>query len=235
LKRSENGIKNRVVRKLQFLNNFRLKTAKYAVFCKTCERTRSEVSALKCDVILAGVGGQGVLSVATIIAQAAVEKGLEVRQSEVHGMAQRGGAVLAHLRIADKTIASTLVPRGGADLILSMEPLESLRYAAWLSPNGALVTAAEPLVNISDYPDMEGIIKGIKSFPLYRIVEAAALAKEAGLARAVNMVMVGAASAFLPIAAETLEETIEKMFASKDPAAAEANKKAFGLGRNAAK
>jgi len=196
---------------------------------------------MKCDVILAGVGGQGVLSVAAIIAQAAVEEGLNVRQSEVHGMAQRGGAVLAHLRISDKTIASDLVPRGGADLILSMEPLESLRYTGWLSPKlangqpGALVSAAEPFINIPNYPDLEGILKSIKNFPMHRIVEASGLAKEAGLARSVNMVMVGAASAFLPIGTKTLEGTIEKMFAGKGAAAVEANKKAFGLGRNAVK
>ena len=196
---------------------------------------------MKCDVVLAGVGGQGVLSVAAIIARAAVQEGLEVRQSEVHGMAQRGGAVLAHLRIADNGIASDLVPRGGADLILSMEPLESLRYTAWLSPKlgtgrpGALVSAAEPLVNIPNYPDINGIIQTIKSFPLHRVVEAAALAKEAGLAKSVNMVMVGAASAFLPIKAETLENTIKEMFASKDLATVEANIKAFNAGRNAAK
>lgn len=189
---------------------------------------------MKCDVILAGVGGQGVLSIAAIIAQAAVEKGFHVRQSEVHGMAQRGGAVLAHLRLSDKAIASDLVPRGGADLILSMEPLESLRYAAWLSPNGALVTAAEPLVNITNYPDITEIIKTIEGFPVCRIVQAAALAKEAGLARSVNMVMVGAASAFLPVGAEALEETIKKMFANKDAAAVEANIKAFSLGKKAA-
>ena len=190
---------------------------------------------MKCDVILAGVGGQGVLSIAAIITQAAVEEGLHVRQSEVHGMAQRGGAVLAHLRLADTVIASDLVPKGGADLILSMEPLESLRYAAWLSPKGALVSAAEPMVNIPNYPDLEGITKAIKAFPINRVVEAAALAKEAGLAKAVNMVMVGAASAFLPIKAETMEKVIEKMFAHKDVKLVEANKKAYGLGKNAAK
>jgi indolepyruvate ferredoxin oxidoreductase beta subunit len=187
---------------------------------------------MKYDVILAGVGGQGVLSIAAIIAQAAVEEGLQVRQSEVHGMAQRGGLVLADLRLSDKAIASDLIPMGGADMILSMEPMESLRYAAWLSPSGALVTAAEPLVNITNYPDAEGIIKAVKAFPLHRIVEAAALAKEAGFSRAVNMVMVGAASAFLPIKAETLEKTIEKTFASKDKTAVEANIKAFALGKN---
>ena len=190
---------------------------------------------MKRDIILAGVGGQGVLSVAAIISQAAVTGGLQVRQSEVHGMAQRGGAVLAHLRISDKGIASDLVPRGGADLILSMEPLESLRYAAWLSPNGALVSAAEPMVNITNYPAIEGIIEAVKTFPVYRLVDAAALAKEAGLSRAVNMVMVGAASAFLPIGADTLEGTIERMFANKDAKTVEANKKAFELGKNAAK
>jgi indolepyruvate ferredoxin oxidoreductase beta subunit len=189
---------------------------------------------MKKDIILAGVGGQGVLSIAAIIAQAAVKAGLTVRQSEVHGMAQRGGAVLAHLRLSDGIIASDLVPQGGADLIISMEPLESLRYAAWLSPEGALVTAAEPLVNIPDYPPLDSIRDAIEKFPRFRLVEAAVLAKEAGFARAVNMVMVGAAAPFLPVSAAALEETIAELFAAKDPAAAAANRKAFTLGRNAA-
>jgi indolepyruvate ferredoxin oxidoreductase beta subunit len=189
---------------------------------------------MKCDVILAGVGGQGVLSIAAIIAKAAVASGLAVRQSEVHGMAQRGGAVSAHLRLSDGKIAGDLVPRGGADLIISMEPLESLRYAQWLSPEGALVTAAEPFVNIGNYPASEEITRAIEAFPLFRIVNAAAMAKEAGLARAVNMVMVGAASPFLPLKSEVLEKTIALAFASKE-GAAEANIRAFCLGRSAAK
>src|SRR5215469_8023425 len=119
-------------------------------------------SIVKFDVILAGVGGQGVLSVAAIIARAAVSEGFTVRQSEVHGMAQRGGAVLAHLRISGGAIASDLVPRGGANIIISMEPLESLRYSPWLAPSGIVVTAAEPLVNIPQYPDMADIVAGIK-------------------------------------------------------------------------
>jgi len=189
---------------------------------------------MKCDVILAGVGGQGVLSVAAMIAQAAVNEGFAARQSEVHGMAQRGGAVLAHLRISDGVIASDLVPRGGADIIISMEPLESLRYAAWLAPGGALVSAAEPFVNISGYPETESLFAAIKGFPLWRIIEAAELAKAAGLARAVNTVMVGAASPFLPLKAETLENTIAALFARKEPAIAAANTAAFRLGRKAA-
>jgi indolepyruvate ferredoxin oxidoreductase beta subunit len=115
-----------------------------------------------------------------------------------------------------------------------MEPLESLRYAAWLSPDGALVTAAEPFINIPNYPELPSILTAIEGFPLSRIVEAAALAKEAGLARTVNMVMVGAASPFLPIAPETLENTITAMFAAKAPEAAEVNRSAFRLGRAAA-
>jgi indolepyruvate ferredoxin oxidoreductase beta subunit len=189
---------------------------------------------MKRDVILAGVGGQGVLSIAAIIAKAAVARGLTVRQSEVHGMAQRGGAVLAHLRIADGPIASDLVPSGGADLIISMEPVESLRYVDWLSPEGALVSAVEPFVNIPDYPDIGVILDAIRRFPVFRLVEAQALAKQAGLARAVNMVMVGAASPFLPVSADELEATICELFAAKEPAVVDANKAAFRLGRAAA-
>ena len=188
---------------------------------------------MKCDVILAGVGGQGVLSVATIIAQAAVSEGFAVRQSEVHGMAQRGGAVLAHLRISDKPVAGVMVPKGGADIILSMEPLESLRHAAWLGPNGTLITATEPVTNINDYPPMEDVLAALNNFPLKRIIETAALAKEAGFAQAVNMVMVGAASPFLPLKTETLENAIAKEFSIKGADIVAANIKAFQLGRKA--
>ena len=188
---------------------------------------------MKCDVILAGVGGQGVLSIAAIITQAALIQELEVRQSEVHGMAQRGGAVLAHLRISDTDIASDLVPKGCADIILSMEPLESLRYAAWLSPEGIVISAAEPLVNISNYPSHDRVISGLEGYPLKRIIQAEALAKEAGLAKSINMVMAGAASPFLPIQAEFLQNAIKIMFAGKDPALIAANIKAFQLGREA--
>ena len=149
-------------------------------------------------------------------------------------MAQRGGAVLAHLRMADGPIASDLVPKGGADIIISMEPLESLRYTSWLKSEGALVTAAEPLVNIGNYPELAEVLAAVKGFPLFRLIEAAALAREAGLARAVNMVMVGAASPFLPVKAESLENTIAAAFASKDAVVLAANKKAFQLGRAAA-
>ncbi|MDR1178580.1 MAG: indolepyruvate oxidoreductase subunit beta [Spirochaetaceae bacterium] len=186
---------------------------------------------MKKDIILSGVGGQGVLSIAAIIAQAALSGGFTVRQSEVHGMAQRGGAVLAHLRVSDQDIAGDLVPQGSADLIVSMELLESLRYAAWLSPEGALVTAAETLVNIPDYPDAEELKKTVLAFPRHCILEAERLAREAGLSKAVNMVMVGAASTFLPLDSGEIEKVIERMFFAKGASVCGANLRAYALGR----
>ena len=190
---------------------------------------------MKYDVILAGVGGQGVLSIASVIAQAAMSEGLEVRQSEVHGMAQRGGAVLAHLRIADEKIAGDLVPKGGADMIISMEPLESLRYVSYLKHDGLVVTAAEPFKNIPEYPEIEEIHSIIKRLPKWRIVRAASLAKEAGHTKTVNTVMVGAASGFLPIKSQSLETTIAGAFSKKDTSIILANIKAFNLGQDAVK
>jgi len=184
---------------------------------------------IKRDIILAGVGGQGVLSIASVIAQTAAASGLAVRQSEVHGMAQRGGAVLAHLRISaiSSPIAGDLVPKGGADLIISMEPLEALRYASWLAPDGAVVSAAEPFVNIPNYPPLEEVYSLVRRFPTHRLVEASRLAKEAGLSRAVNMVMVGAASPWLPVSVTDIERTIRTVFASREP---EKNTAAFRAG-----
>jgi len=190
---------------------------------------------MKYDVVLAGVGGQGVLSVASIIAHAALSEGLEVRQSEVHGMAQRGGAVLSHLRISDGNIAGDLVPKGGADLVISMEPLESLRYVSYLKTDGVLVTNTGQFNNIPNYPDTSKITAVIKSLPNRRLVEADSLAKETGLARTVNMVMVGAVSCFLPVKAQSLEKTITEVFSNKGGNVIEANVKAFKLGQAAAK
>ncbi|MDR0909828.1 MAG: indolepyruvate oxidoreductase subunit beta [Spirochaetaceae bacterium] len=182
---------------------------------------------MKCDVILAGVGGQGVLSIAAIIARAATASGLNVRQSEVHGMAQRGGAVLAHLRISDSSIYCDLVPKGAADLIISMEHLESLRYLDFLSPDGAIVTASEEVHNIPDYPATEQIDSALKAFPKCTVIDAATRAKEAGLPKAVNMVMIGAASPHLPLSKEALENAIRQSFARKGEEVVAANLRAF--------
>jgi indolepyruvate ferredoxin oxidoreductase beta subunit len=188
---------------------------------------------IKYDIILAGVGGQGVLSLAAIIATAAAEAGLEVRQSEVHGMAQRGGAVLSHLRISSEPIFSDLIPRGTADMVLSMEPMESLRYTDFLSPKGVLVTASETFVNIPVYPELEPLLARIKALPGSRIVDAKALAQQAGSPRAQNMVLVGAASNSLPMDQEVMLRAIGSIFGRKGDEVVALNRKAFALGRDA--
>jgi indolepyruvate ferredoxin oxidoreductase beta subunit len=187
---------------------------------------------MKYDVILAGVGGQGVLSVAACIATGALKAGLAVRQSEVHGMAQRGGAVQAHLRLSDRPISSDLVPRGAADMILGMDPLESLRFLSYLSPAGVLVTATEPFDNIPDYPPAEELLAAIRRLPRHRLVDAGAIAREAGSARAANMALVGAASSYLPLERAHLEQAIAELFAGKGQAVVEANLKAFAAGQD---
>jgi indolepyruvate ferredoxin oxidoreductase beta subunit len=185
------------------------------------------------DIILAGVGGQGVLSIATIIARAAMVDGLSVRQSEVHGMSQRGGGVQAHLRISDKAISSDLIPLGGADMILAMEPIESLRYLSYLKPDGVLVTAAEPVVNIDNYPDLETIYAAIKKLPGSRVVRAEELAREAGNLKSVNMVLIGAASSSLPVSEAAIAQSVRETFERKDPRLVEINMKALKLGEAA--
>ena len=139
---------------------------------------------MKCDIILAGVGGQGVLSISSIIAASALKEGLHVKQSEVHGMSQRGGAVQSNLRLASEAIHSDIVPLGTADMILSMEPVESLRYLEFLAPDGFVLTATEPVENIPDYPNVDEILAKVRSLPKARTLEAAKLARKAGSARA---------------------------------------------------
>ena len=188
---------------------------------------------MKYDIILAGVGGQGVLSVGAIIARAAMKAGYYVKQSEVHGMAQRGGAVQANLRIADSPIASDLIPRGMAAMILSMEPIESLRYVDFLSPEGTLVTSKDCFENIPNYPDAESVYEMIRSLPSHRMVDSLSLAREAGSTRATNIVMVGAASPSLPIDLPVIEAAIHDVFIRKGLPVVDTNLRALHLGREA--
>jgi len=189
---------------------------------------------MKFDIILAGVGGQGVLSVSAIIASGAMKEGLAVKQSEVHGMSQRGGAVLANLRLSDRPIASDLIPRGSASLILSMEPLESLRYLEFLSADGTVITATNPVANIADYPPVDEVLAHIRGLPHALTIDAESLARKAGSARATNMVMVGAASLLLPVSFETLEHFVQTIFAGKGAKVVETNLRALHAGRAAA-
>ena len=184
------------------------------------------------DVVIAGVGGQGVLSVAAIIAGAAQRQGLEVKQTEVHGMAQRGGAVQATLRISSGRVASELIPRGTAALILGLEPVEALRYLEYLAPDGVLLTAADPMTNIADYPPLGDVHAAVAAVGGH-LVEAFRLAKEAGSPRSANVVMVGAASRYLPLSVADLEAAIGDAFAAKGSRLVEVNLIAFRAGRAA--
>ncbi|HEY6572929.1 MAG TPA: indolepyruvate oxidoreductase subunit beta [Candidatus Eisenbacteria bacterium] len=189
---------------------------------------------MKYDIILAGVGGQGVLSMAAIIGRAALSEGLTAKQSEVHGMAQRGGAVLAHLRLADGPIESDLIGLGSANLILSLEPVESLRYLEFLAPGGAIVTAANPFLNIKDYPPVEGILAKIRSLPRALAIDAELIANGAGDLQTLNTVMVGAASGLLPLKFESIEGAVWDTFGKKGPATLNSNIAALRAGRAAA-
>ena len=145
---------------------------------------------MKKDIILAGVGGQGILSIAAIIGSAAIESGLHLKQAEVHGMSQRGGDVQSHLRISDKPIYSDLIPNGGADIILSVEPMEALRYLPYLSETGWLITNTKPYLNIPNYPEYEDLMDEIKALPKHIALDADKIAKDIGSPRSMNMVTI---------------------------------------------
>lgn len=190
---------------------------------------------MKNDIILAGVGGQGILTIAATIGLAALYQKLVVKQAEVHGMSQRGGAVQSHLRLSDIEIDSDLIPQGNADLILSVEPMESLRYLPYLSNTGSIVTNATPYINIPDYPDIEKVIAEIERFPKHLIINADQLAKDIGSARSSNMVMLGAASPFIDLLPESFEKGIDQMFRRKGKEVVGINIKAFHAGREYAR
>ncbi|HEY6438263.1 MAG TPA: indolepyruvate oxidoreductase subunit beta [Ignavibacteriaceae bacterium] len=186
---------------------------------------------MKSDIILAGVGGQGILSIAASIGMAALENHLYLKQAEVHGMSQRGGAVQSHLRISEKEIASDLIPLGRADLIISVEPMESLRYLPWLSENGWLVTNTTPFVNITDYPEMKDLLAEIKKLPHHIAINADEIARQVKSLRSSNIVMLGAASPFLDIPYESLEFGIRKIFDKKGEKVVQLNLEALKAGR----
>ena len=188
------------------------------------------------DIILAGVGGQGILTIAAIIDQAAMFNNLFIKQAEVHGMSQRGGAVQSHLRISDTEIYSDLISMGTADMIISLEPMEALRYMPFLSNKGVIITATKPVINIGNYPDENKIIDEIKNSGInYHLLDIESLAQKAGNLRTRNVVMVGAAYKYLGIPQDLLEKSIRQLFAAKGDEIVSQNLKAFklGLGANA--
>lgn len=185
---------------------------------------------MKCDIILAGVGGQGILTIAYLLDNAAVNKGLRFKQAEVHGMSQRGGAVYSHLRISDREIISDLVPEGQADLILSVEPLEVQRYLGYLSRRGVVVSNVEPFKNIPDYPADEVVLAALAKLPRAVLVDAAAIAKAGKVPKAQNMAMVGAALPFLPFTLDDFAPIVQGLFGRKGEAVVEGNMQVLRTG-----
>jgi indolepyruvate ferredoxin oxidoreductase beta subunit len=187
---------------------------------------------MRTDIILAGVGGQGIVSIAASIGLAAVKNNLNLKQSEVHGMSQRGGAVQSHLRISDNEIASDLISLNSANLILSVEPMEALRYISYLSPIGWLITNSVPFINIPNYPEIEKVLAEIKKFPKHIVINADEIAINCGSVKASNMVMLGAASPFIKISSTDFEYGITELFKNKGESVIDINLSSYREGRN---
>ena len=177
------------------------------------------------------MGGQGILSIATVIGRAALEEGLWLKQAEVHGMSQRGGDVQSNLRLSSEAIFSDLIPKGECDIILSLEPMEALRYLPWLSKEGWVVTNTTPFVNIPNYPPIEEVMKELASVPRVITLDCDAIARAAGAPRGANMVLLGASAAVLEILdPQKLRDGIAKVFSRKGDAVVAANIAAFDAG-----
>ena len=189
---------------------------------------------MKTDIILCGVGGQGILSIATIIGEAAINEGLYIKQAEVHGMSQRGGDVQSNLRISSNPINSDLIALGQADVIISMEPMEALRYLPYLNKEtGWIITSSVPFVNIPNYPDMENIKAEYGNMGNVRFIDIEAMAKENEVPRSANVILLGAALHALGLGQEQLEKAIRSVFGRKGDAVVDANIKALKLGMEA--
>lgn len=186
------------------------------------------------NIILSGVGGQGILTIAAVLDTAALNQELFIKQSEVHGMSQRGGAVQSHVRISDKEIHSDLIPEGKADLIISVEPMESLRYIPFLKKDGWLVTDSEPFINTANYPDKNNLFEEIKKHPNHILVNATEIAKSIGNSKVANIVLLGAASGIIPLSEDSMIEAIKRLFQHKSEKIISLNLQAFAEGKKVA-
>jgi len=198
---------------------------------KTKSKNFKNYNKMKKDIILAGVGGQGILSIAATIGLAAIDAGLFLKQAEVHGMSQRGGDVQSHLRLSDKEIASDLIPEGKADMIISVEPMESLRYLPMLSPEGWVITNTKPYINITNYPAMKDIMAELDKVKRHVVIDADQIASDLVSPKSANMVILGAASPFLDIEFSKLENAIRSLFRNKGDDVINKNIEALNIGR----
>lgn len=193
----------------------------YADFTKAFKTKKIEI--MKTDIILCGVGGQGILSIATIIGEAAMNENLYIKQAEVHGMSQRGGDVQSNLRISSEPIYSDLIAKGTADVIISMEPMEALRYLPFLKKNGWIITSSAPFINIPNYPDIDLLNSELAKIQNLVSLDIDKIAKELGVPRSANMVLLGAAQPVLGLEMAKLEDAIRRVFARKGESIVEAN------------
>ena len=186
---------------------------------------------MKTDIILCGVGGQGILSIATVIGEAAMKEGLNIKQAEVHGMSQRGGDVQSNLRISSQPIHSDLISQGQADVIVSMEPMEALRYLPYLNKKtGWIITSSVPFVNIPDYPDIDSIRAEYAKLGNVVMIDIERLAKENDMPRSANMILLGAAIKAIGIGRDKMEQAVRTVFARKGDTVVEVNLKALEIG-----
>ena len=183
---------------------------------------------MKKDIVLCGVGGDGIVSVAKIISDAALNMGLNLKQSEIHGMSQRGGSVFSHLRLSSDAIFADVIPEGQADIILSSEPMEALRYLPWLAKEGWIITNSDPFVNIANYPDMQLVNAELEKIEHLVSFNANEIAKT--IKARSNMVLLGATVPYLGIELEKLEEAINHIFGNKGAEVVEQNMRALHAG-----
>ena len=188
---------------------------------------------MKTDIILSGVGGQGILSIATVIGDAALNEGLHLKQAEVHGMSQRGGDVQSNLRISSEPIHSDLIPLGSANVIISLEPMEALRYMPYLAPDGWVITSSKPFINIPNYPEQELLEKELAKVKNIVLLDTAQIAADNGMPRSENMVLLGGAVDAIGLPMEMILDSVKRIFASKGDAVIEQNLKAVMLGYEA--
>lgn len=191
---------------------------------------------MKKDIILAGVGGQGILTIATIIGDAAAAAGVNLKQAEVHGMSQRGGDVQSNLRLSNDVIYSDLIKHGSADMIISMEPMEALRYLPYLNDEGVVVTSSNVFKNIPNYPDEQALMGELEALSRVSMLPIEDLAKQNSMPKSANVVLLGMAAKYIEIlSSEQLRESIKRVFASKGESVVEMNCQAFDLGLNSVK
>ncbi|MCL1864566.1 MAG: indolepyruvate oxidoreductase subunit beta [Spirochaetes bacterium] len=184
------------------------------------------------NVIFAGVGGQGVILASKVLMETARKKGYDIKESEVHGMAQRGGSVDCHIRFGKETF-SPLIPRGGADFVICLELLESMRKLEYLHKDSVLIVNKEQInpapveIGAMEYPsDIEAWLK--KNFASTITVDTTDVLKDVGTKKALNIVMIGCLSKFLEFEEKDWIESIKTLINEKF---LEQNLKAFQLGR----